>query len=301
MGKTTSIGGQAVIDGVMMKGPAEYAVSVRLPDGSIRTEVVPYVALGQRYKVLGLPFIRGIVSFCESMYIGMKTLTYSADIGIEAENEQQEKPVPSWVNQLMTVGTVLLAVVLALGIFVVIPSLLGSLIGRFIRWTWVTNLFEGLIRMGIFILYVALIAQMKDIQTVFEYHGAEHKTINCYESEKDLTPEQALSCTRLHKRCGTSFMFLVMAISILLFMVVRVSNPWLRVLSRIVLIPVIAAVSYEVLKLSARSDNKLLNALVYPGLLLQKLTTREPNAEQLEVAIASFNAVLQSEQAETPA
>lgn len=290
-----SIGGQAVLEGVMMKGRHEYAVAVRTPEGTIRTEMTPYESWSARYKALGVPFIRGIVGFIESLTIGMKTLTFSAEIGMTEEEKAQEKEHSPLVNKLLMTGTVLFSICLALAIFVVLPSLIGSLIEKVIPVLWVTNLIEGFLRMIIFLLYIVLISRMKDIRRVFEYHGAEHKTINCYESGRPLTPENAKECTRLHKRCGTSFLFIIMFISILLFMVIQVHNPLLKVLYRLALIPAVASISYEVLKLSAKYDNKFLTALVYPGLLLQKLTTCEPDLEQLEVAIQSFQAVLEKE------
>ncbi len=291
-----SIGGQAVIEGVMMKGSHEYAVAVRMPDGEIRTELTPYESIGSRHKFLALPFIRGIVNFVESLYIGMKTLTASAEISMTEEEKAEEKEHSPLVNRLLMAGTILVSIALAMGIFVVIPSLMGSLLERWIHVMWVTNLLEGFLRMAIFLLYIVLISRMQDIRRVFEYHGAEHKTINCYESGKELTPEAAIGCTRLHKRCGTSFMFIVMLISILFFMVIQVRHPLLKIAYRLLLIPLVASVSYEVLKLSARYENRFLSALVYPGLLLQKLTTREPDLEQLAVAIDSFKAVLEREE-----
>ena len=290
-----SIGGQAVIEGVMMKGLHEYATSVRTPEGEIHTEMVPYESLSQRHKILGIPFLRGIINFAESMYIGMSTLTYSAEIGMTEEEKAKEKEHSSFVNRLILIGTVIFSIALALFIFIVIPSLISSLLARWIPYPWVTNLLEGFIRMAIFLLYIVLISRMKDIQRVFEYHGAEHKTINCYESGRPLVPEEAKECTRLHRRCGTSFLFIVMFISILFFMVIQVQNPLKKILYRLLLIPAVASVSYEILKLSAKHDNRFLRALVYPGLLLQKLTTREPDLSQLEVAIASFKAVLEKE------
>ncbi len=324
-----NIGGQAVLEGVMMKGAKEYAVAVRKADGTIHTELFPYVSLSSRHKFLGLPFIRGIVNFCESLYIGVKTLTYSADISMEDSEEAKEdtrkrdsakkkesirkkdstqkkedarkedgtqkKEAGSSAEKAVMIGTVALSIALALGMFILIPSLLASLIATVVRASWVVNLLEGLIRMAIFLGYVLAISRMKDIQRVFQYHGAEHKTINCYESGAALTPENASRCTRINRRCGTSFLFIVMLLSILFFMLVNVQHPLYRILCRLALVPVIASVSYEILKLSNRSQSRLLTALVYPGLLLQRLTTREPDEGQLEVAIASFTKVLDRE------
>ena len=297
-----SIGGQAVMEGVMMKGPHEYAVAVRRADGSIQLDMKDCEPISKKHKLLGLPLVRGVVNFCESMYIGMKTLTYSADIVMEDAGEKKADEKESWKDKSLMTGTVIFAVLLALGIFIVLPSLISSFIQRFlIKATWIVNILEGLIRMAIFFGYVISISFMKDIQRVFEYHGAEHKTINCYESGQELTPDNALQCTRLNRRCGTSFLFLVMLISMLFFMVIQVSHPLYRILYRLLLIPVVAGVSYEILKFSNRSTSRIVGILVYPGLLLQKITTREPDREQIEVAIASFKAVLNKELGEDEA
>lgn len=297
-----SIGGQAVMEGVMMKGPHEYAVAVRRADGSIQLDMKDCEPISKKHKLLGLPLVRGVVNFCESMYIGMKTLTYSADIVMEDAGEKKADEKESWKDKALMTGTVIFAVLLALGIFIVLPSLISGFIQRFlIKATWIVNILEGLIRMAIFFGYVISISFMKDIQRVFEYHGAEHKTINCYESGQELTPDNALQCTRLNRRCGTSFLFLVMLISMLFFMVIQVSHPLYRILYRLLLIPVVAGVSYEILKFSNRSTSRIVGILVYPGLLLQKITTREPDREQIEVAIASFKAVLNKELGEDEA
>lgn len=291
-----SIGGQAVMEGVMMKGPHEYAVAVRRADGSIQLDMKDCEPFSKKHKLLGLPILRGVVNFCESMYIGMKTLTYSADIAMEDAGEKEESEASNWKEKALMTGTVIFAILLAMGMFIVLPSLISSFIQRFlIKTTWVVNIIEGFVRMAIFFGYVISISFMKDIQRVFEYHGAEHKTINCYESGMELTPENAMQCTRLNRRCGTSFLFLVMLVSMLFFMIIQVSHPLYRILYRLLLIPIVAGVSYEVLKFSNRSTSKIIGVLVYPGLLLQKITTREPDKEQVEVAIASFMAVLNKE------
>ena len=298
-----SIGGQAVMEGVMMKGDHHYAVAVRKPDGEIHVESFDTDSLTVRHKILGWPFIRGIIRFAESLVIGMRTLTYSAGFMLEEEETAKtpETKLDKWKQEhgdnVLMGGTIVIAVVFALALFIVLPVFLSRLLSNVVEVSWVLNILEGVIRVLIFVLYIVAISRMKDIQRVFEYHGAEHKTIACYESGDELIPENVARHSRLNRRCGTSFIFLVMVISILIFMFVQAPNPLLRIVYRILLIPVVAAVSYEVLRLSARSKSKVLGAFVYPGLLLQKLTTKEPDHAEIEVAIASVISVLSTEDA----
>lgn len=302
--KLLSIGGQAVMEGVMMKGDHHYAVAVRKPDGEIHVECFDSDSLTVRHRILGWPFIRGVIRFAESLVIGMRTLTYSADFILEEEEEAIKSPETKfgrWKQEhgdsVLMAGTVFVAVLFALALFIALPVFLSRLLSNVIPYTWILNIFEGVIRVLIFVLYIVAISQMKDIQRVYEYHGAEHKTIACYEAGEKLTPENVKHHSRLNRRCGTSFIFLVMVISILIFMFIQASNPFLRIGYRILLIPVVAAISYEILRLSARSKSKLLGAFVYPGLMLQKLTTREPDLDEIEVAIASTICVLETEDA----
>lgn len=298
------VGGQAVMEGVMMKGKDKYAVSVRKSDGKIVTALFESHSMTEKHPVLALPIIRGVVRFIESMVIGMRTLTFSSGFFMEEEEEKPVKPVKDtalrrfWEahqDGLMMSFSVVLGVVLALALFILLPALLSGFMEKAIPNRLIVSLLEGLIRVAIFIGYIVAISRMKDIQRVFEYHGAEHKTINCMEAGENLTPERVLTYTRLNRRCGTSFLFLVMIISILFFAVIYVSNPILRLGLRILLIPVVAGVSYEVLMFSNRSEAKWVRVLTWPGLMLQKLTTREPDAGEAETAIASTLAVLKAE------
>ena len=301
--KLLSIGGQAVMEGVMMKGDHHYAVAVRKPDGEIHVDSFDSDSLTVRHRILGWPFIRGVIRFAESLVIGMRTLTYSAGFILEEEEEAKtpETKFGRWKQEhgdsAVMAGTVFVAVLFALALFIALPVFLSRLLSNVIPYTWVLNIFEGVLRVLLFVLYIVAISQMKDIQRVYEYHGAEHKTIACYEAGEKLTPENVKHHSRLNRRCGTSFIFLVMVISIVVFMFIQVSNPFLRIGYRILLIPVVSAISYEILRLSARSKSKVLGAFVYPGLMLQKLTTREPDLEEIEVAIASTIRVLETEDA----
>lgn len=298
--KPSGIGGQAVMEGVMMKNGESYAVAVRLPNGEITVKKDEYKGIVKGKKILSLPFIRGVFNFIDSMVLGMKTLTYSADLALDEEKEKAEAPEEGktegkvkkesdngWIMAL----TVLLALALAIGLFMVLPVLAASLLRRWITGSFLITLIEGLIRIGIFLLYVVLISRMEDIQRVFMYHGAEHKCINCIEHGLELNVENVKKSSRLHKRCGTSFLLIVMVVSVLVTMFVRIETVWLRVLSRIILLPVIAGVSYEVLKLAGRSESPIIEAISKPGLMMQKLTTREPDEQMIEVAIRSVEAV----------
>lgn len=297
--KPSGIGGQAVMEGVMMKNGDDYAVAVRLPNGEITVKKDEYKGIVQGKKFLGLPFIRGVFNFIDSMVLGMKTLTYSADLALDEEKEATsseagkdgKKEKKESDNNWFMALTVLLAIVLAVGLFMVLPVLAASLLRGFITSSFLITLIEGLIRIGIFLLYVVLISKMEDIQRVFMYHGAEHKCINCIEHGLELNVENVKKSSRLHKRCGTSFLLIVMVVSVLVTMFVRIETVWLRVLSRIILLPVIAGVSYEVLKLAGRSESPIIEAISKPGLMMQKLTTREPDEQMIEVAIQSVEAV----------
>ena len=296
--KKTSIGGQAVMEGVMMKNQDQYAVAVRKPNKEIEVFVDQYESFVKKNKIFALPLIRGVVSFAESMIVGMKTLTYSASF-FEEEEEKPSK-FENWLQQktngkaedvLMGV-TVCISILMAIGIFMVLPFFISSLLKSWISSPMLLSLVEGVIRIAIFLGYVTLISQMKEIKRVFMYHGAEHKTINCFESGEELTPENVKKYSRLHKRCGTSFLLIVMIISILFFMWIRVDNVFLKVLCRILLVPVIAGVSYEFIRLAGKSDSKVVCFLSKPGLMLQNLTTKEPDLDMIEVAICSVEAVL---------
>lgn len=312
------IGGQAVIEGVMMKNKDQYAVAVRKPDQTIETKVEIYESLGERIPFFRIPIVRGVVNFIESLVIGMKTLTYSASFYEEGEetqedsqaeknptiyeyknpnegiqeNNQVEKMAKKGGEGILMFFSVMISVILAVGLFILLPAWISEYIRRGIDNNVVVALLEGVIRLAIFLLYVFAISQMKDIKRVFMYHGAEHKTINCLEAGVPLTPENVMKFSRFHKRCGTSFLFLVMIISILFFMVINVDSAVLRIVLRLLLVPVIAGVSYEVLRLAGKNDSLIIKIISAPGLWVQRMTTREPELDMLEVAIASVEGVL---------
>jgi len=294
--KSSGIGGQAVMEGIMMKNKDDYAVAVRKPDGEIVVDKQTYRSIVGNYKALTrIPFVRGVFNFIDSMIIGMKTLMFSASF---FEDEEEKKPMTEAEQKkkekqesaLMT-GTVIVSIVFAVAIFMVLPYLLSGLLKRWIPSYGVRTVIEGLVRIGIFILYILLISRMEDIQRTFMYHGAEHKCINCIEHGLPLTVENVRISSRQHKRCGTSFLFFVLIISICLLCIVRVETVLMRVVVRIALLPVIAGISYEILRLAGNSDNPLINLLSKPGLAIQKLTTKEPDDSMIEVAIQAVEAV----------
>ena len=295
-----TLGGQAVIEGVMMKGPDSYSVAVRKPDKKIEVKLHQYESFGDRHKFAKVPFIRGVVSFVESLVVGMKTLSYSSSFYDEDEVETKAdrlfKDIFKEKAESVILGfTILLSVVIAVALFMLLPAAIAEILGKWISSHVLVAVIEGIIRLLIFLIYVVLISQMEDIKRVFMYHGAEHKTINCYESGEDLTPENVAKHSRYHKRCGTSFLFIVMIVSIFVFMFITAKQMWLRFLLRLVLIPVVAGISYEFIRLAGRSENPVVNALSKPGLWVQKLTTKEPEEEMIQVAIISVEAVLYGE------
>lgn len=295
----SGIGGQAVIEGVMMKAPDQYAVSVRKPDGKIEVKVEKYKSLKDRYAIAGFPVIRGIVAFVESLVVGMKTLNYSASFWEEEEQKTSTKKKndrgmdqeQGKGNELVMGLVVMLAVVLAVGLFVLLPFFVSELLSKSVPSVQLRGLIEGVIRVALFVIYVKAISCMEDIHRVFMYHGAEHKCINCLENGLELTVDNARGQTTVHKRCGTSFMLVVMFVSILFFMFISVSTLWLRMILRILLIPVIAGLSYEFIIFAGKTENPVITVLSKPGLWLQSLTTKEPEDDMLEVAISSVEAV----------
>lgn len=296
--KSSGIGGQAVIEGVMMKNKNNYAVAVRTPDGEIVVDKQKYHSFSETHAWAKLPLIRGVVAFVESLSIGMKTLTYSAGFYEEEEEEKESKVERAFssvfkekAESVVMALTVIVAIVMAIGLFMFLPWFIAEKAGALIDNTIMQALVEGALRLVIFILYVFAISLTKDIKRVYMYHGAEHKTINCVEQGLELTVENVKGQSREHKRCGTSFMLYVMIISIIFFMFIRVDNPALRIVLRLVLIPVVAGVSYEFIRLAGNSDNKIINVLSRPGFWMQGLTTREPEEQMIEVAIASVEAV----------
>lgn len=292
-----TLGGQAVIEGVMMKGPDSYSVAVRKPDRKIQVKLHKYQSFGERHKVGKIPFIRGVINFAESLVVGTKTLSYSSSFYEEDEVETKAdklfKDIFKEKAESVIIGfTVLLSVVIAVALFMLLPAAIAEFIGKWVSSHMLVAVLEGIVRLLIFILYVVLISQMEDIRRVYMYHGAEHKTINCYESGDELTPENVAKHSRYHKRCGTSFLFIVMVVSIFVFMFITAKQMWLRFVLRLVLVPVVAGISYEFIRLAGRNDNPVLNALSKPGMWIQRLTTKEPEEEMIQVAIISVEAVL---------
>ena len=296
--KSSNIGGQAVLEGIMMKNKDSYAVAVRKPDGEIFVQKDEFHSVTGKWKGLTtVPFVRGVFNFIDSMVLGIKTLTFSASFYEEEEGNaagkmsEEEQARQEKKENLMMAGTVLFSVVAAVAIFMVLPYFLSSLMKPVIPSYHIRTVVEGFVRIGIFIIYILLISRMKDIQRTFMYHGAEHKCINCIEHGLPLTVEDVRKSSRQHKRCGTSFLFFVLAISIILLLVIQVESPLMRIVVRIALIPVIAGISYEILKLAGSSDNPVINLLSKPGLAIQKLTTSEPDDDMIEVAIQAVEAV----------
>lgn len=272
--RNSGIGGQAVIEGIMMRNQDRYSIGVRKPDKSIEVKVEDYRSFIPCKTLTKIPFVRGVFNFIDSMVIGMKTLTYSASF--YEDEEDAGKPKDEKSEALMMGGTVALSIVLAIGIFMLLPYFAASLFRRLTDSALVISVLEGVLRLVIFLGYIALISRMEDIQRVFQYHGAEHKCINCIEHGMELNVENVQKSSRLHRRCGTSFLLIVMVVSIIFFLFIRVNSPLLRVVVRILLVPVIAGVSYEFIRLAGKSENPVVLTLSKPGLWLQKLTTREP-------------------------
>lgn len=296
--KSSNIGGQAVLEGIMMRHGDDYAVAVRKPDGEIFVQKEEYHSVIKWKALTKIPFIRGVFNFIDSMVLGIKTLMFSAEFyedeeEVKSEKELTEEEIAKKEKQEKWTmnATVAISVVIAVAVFMVLPYFLSSLLKPLMPSYHLRTLVEGFVRIGIFILYIALISRMDDIQRTFMYHGAEHKCINCIEHGLPLTVDNVRISSRQHKRCGTSFLFFVLAISIILLMLIQVESPLMRVIVRIALIPVIAGISYEVLKLAGRSENPIINLLSRPGLAIQKLTTKEPDDSMIEVAIQAVEAV----------
>jgi len=286
------VGGQAVLEGVMMRGISVWAVAVRSPEGQIEVESEGLQPWAQRHRIWRLPVIRGVVALGESLKIGFKALAISANAQLEEDEEGEKEEIGGWVWGL----TIALSMVLAIGLFFVVPVGLTSLIKDQLGSPLLFWLIEGVLRTAIFIGYIVAISKMPDLRRVFEYHGAEHKTISCYEAEDELVPSRAKLYSRLHPRCGTSFLLIVMVLAIFVFAPIGLPAWYWLVASRILGIPLIAGLSYEVIKWAGKHRNKSwVRAIMWPGLMLQNLTTREPDEEELAVAIASLQAVLARE------
>jgi uncharacterized protein YqhQ len=281
------LGGQAVLEGVMMRGVSTWAVAVRKPDGEIEVSSEPVVSWAKRHRVLRLPVVRGVVALAESMKIGFAALAFSANAQMEGEEEPEEIGGFTWG------ATIALSLVLAIVLFFVIPVGLTSLIKDQLGSALLFWLVEGLVRTGIFVGYLFAISRLEDLRRVFQYHGAEHKTISCFEAGDELAPERAATYSRLHPRCGTSFLLIVMVLAIFVFAPIGLPAWYWLLASRILGIPLIAGLSYEVIKWAGRNRRRRwVRTLMWPGLMLQNLTTREPDHEQLAVAIASLEEVL---------
>lgn len=299
--KSSGIGGQAVIEGVMMKNKDRYAIAVRKPDNEIEVVVKECSSPAEKHRFLGWPIIRGVVNFIDSLVVGMSTLSYSAsfyeddepddDAETKEKKKQKTREQEAKEEKAMMTFTVILSIVMAVAIFMIAPYYVSRLFALFVKNDTAVIIIEGIVRLVFFIIYVKLISLMNDIKRVYMYHGAEHKCINCIEHGMELTVENVLKSSKEHKRCGTSFLLIVMCISIVFFMFIRVDSPVLRLVLRILLVPVIAGVSYEVLRLAGNSDSKFMDIVSRPGLWLQHLTTKEPDASMVEVAIASVEAV----------
>lgn len=283
---SSGIGGQAVMEGVMMRKDDRYAVAVRKPDQTIAVEVKEYHSFCKIEALRKIPVLRGIINFVDSLVLGMGTLAYSASFFEEEQEEKNQKK-----EKVIMGFTMFLAVILAIAIFTVLPFGISLLFQKAITSKTVVILLEGVIRLVIFFAYLLLISRMKDIQRVFMYHGAEHKCINCIEHGMELNVENVRKSSREHKRCGTSFLFFVVIISVIATLFIRVDSRLLRLVLRLAVIPLVAGVSYEFIRLAGRSENPVINFLSKPGLLMQKLTTREPEDDMIEVGIASVEAV----------
>lgn len=286
----SGIGGQAVLEGVMMKNQEKYAVAVRKPNGEIAIEVENHQGLLNDSRIKNIPFVRGIFNFIDSLVLGMKCLNDSVSF-YEDEGDAKKGNEPGRGDKLLSALVTAFSVVLAIGIFIVLPYYLSSLCKSFIRNASLMAILEGVLRIAIFILYIWGISLMKDIRRLYRYHGAEHKCINCIERGRELTVQNVMRSSRLHKRCGTSFIFFVLFVSIVLFFFIRVENPVQKVALRILLMPVVAGISYEIIRLAGRSDNLLVRIISAPGMWIQRMTTKEPDREMVEVAIAAVEAV----------
>ena len=294
----SGIGGQAVLEGVMMKNKEKYAVAVRKPDGEIEVEVETYQGLAHGSKFKELPFIRGIFNFLDSLILGTRALNYSASFYEEEEGKEtkfdkaMDKMSGGNGEKLLSGIVTVISIMLAVGIFIVLPYFISSLFESFIRNRSLMAIIEGVIRIALFLLYVWGISAMKDIRRLYQYHGAEHKCINCIEKGRPLTVHNVMRSSRLHKRCGTSFIFFVMLVSIVLhFVFVAVPFYWVRLLGRLLMVPVVAGISFEIIQWAGRTDSKFADIMSKPGLAMQKFTTKEPTADMAEVAIKAVEAV----------
>ncbi len=293
----SGIGGQAVLEGIMMKNKDKYSVAVRKPNGEIEVDIDEFTGVTKGHVIRNIPFVRGVLNFVDSLVLGIKCLNYSSSF-YEEEAEQEtrfdkamNKIFKGKAEKVMTGFITLLSVAFAIGIFIVLPYFLTGLFTKDVLNDTFTALIEGVIRIVIFVLYVVLISLNPDIKRVYRYHGAEHKCINCIEHGKPLTVSNVMRSSRLHRRCGTSFLLLVMLVSVVLFFFIRVDSMLLKVGIRLLMIPVIAGIAYEILRLAGRFNNIFIRIISAPGMMLQRLTTKEPDESMVEVAIAAVEAV----------
>lgn len=285
-----------MLEGIMMKNQEKYAIAVRKPDGEINVELENYQGIVHGSKFKEIPFIRGVFNFLDSLILGMRSLNHSVSFYEEEETETKfdravDRITGGNAEKVLTSVTAIFSIVLAVGLFIVLPYVISSLFDEVIRNQSLMAIMEGIIRILIFLLYVWGISAMKDISRLYQYHGAEHKCINCIEKGRPLTVHNVMRSSRLHKRCGTSFLFFVMFVSIILFFFIRVDNVFLKVFLRILLMPVVAGISYEIIRLAGRTDNIVVRILSAPGMLIQRMTTKEPDESMAEVAIAAVEAV----------
>ncbi len=305
--RRTSIGGQALIEGVMMRGPREISIVVRQADQELRVKTQGIDGWARKYHLDKVPILRGGIALIDSMIIGMRALTYSAEVadeGLEDEEEDKfqnfmEKIFKNRADDVLLYLSVITAILLSVGVFIIGPTFVVNFLRTYTEKNIILNLIEGTLRLLMFVAYILLISRIEEINRVFQYHGAEHKAIFCYEHGEDLTVANARKYPTLHPRCGTSFLFIVMMVSMIMFSMVGWPNPMLRVITRLALLPVVAGVSYEIIKLGGRSDSALMKIINYPGLMMQKLTTSEPDDGQLEVALEALKNVLVEDEEES--
>ena len=303
--KMTSIGGQALIEGVMMRGKDKISIAVRKPDGEIEVKTDP-IKKTKHAAFLKWPIIRGVVALISSMIIGVRALTYSAEFFVEGDGSEEKGKFETWLyakmgkkaDDVLLAFSILFAFVFAMLLFGAAPTAIVSFLRKIISNNIVLSAIEGVMKIVIFIVYILAISQMKDIKRVFQYHGAEHKTIHCYESGEEVTVENARKFSTLHPRCGTSFMFFVLMISIIIFTFISWDSVVMRLLTKLLLFPVVAGLSFEMIKIAGKSTHPIVKALSYPGLMMQKITTNEPDDRQLEVAIIAFKCVLDESESE---
>ena len=292
--KSSNIGGQAVLEGIMMKNGPTYAVAVRKPDGEIEVKTDEYKSIIRWEKLTKIPFVRGVFNFIDSMVLGMKTLTYSASFFEEETDIEltEEEAIKQQKKEDLIMGiTMVVSVVIALGLFMVLPYFISNLFKNIITSRFLRTVLESLVRIGLFVAYILAVSQMKDIQRTFMYHGAEHKCINCIEHGMELTVENVKKSSKQHKRCGTSFLFFVMLVSVIVCFFITAESQILRVVIRLALLPVIAGITYELIKLAGSSTNPVVELLSKPGMALQNLTTKEPEDDMIEVAIRAVEEV----------